>query len=81
VESIEKGVAEVAKHDAGLQFSLGIPLDAYTSLSDDSFVIAISDANFGRYGITAQDLQRAMDREQKVKTALICIGEGAEATW
>lgn len=48
---------------------------------DDWFVIAISDANFGRYQITADDLKRAMDRNPKVHTALICIGDGAEATW
>ncbi|TFY75430.1 hypothetical protein EWM64_g8582 [Hericium alpestre] len=48
---------------------------------DDHFVIAISDANFSRYGITGDDLQRAMNRHPKVKTALICIGEGAEAAW
>ena len=55
---------------------------SYHSLvADDWFVIAISDANFGRYGITAQDLTRVMSRNPKVHTALICIGEGAEATW
>ena len=48
---------------------------------DEWFVIAITDANFGRYDITAEDLKRAMFRQPKVKTALICIGEGAEATW
>lgn len=49
--------------------------------ADDWFVIAISDANFGRYQITAEDLKRALGRNTKVRTALICIGEGAEATW
>ncbi|KAH8112896.1 AAA domain-containing protein [Phellopilus nigrolimitatus] len=49
--------------------------------ADDWFVIAISDANFARYQITAEDLTRAMDRNAKVHTALICIGEGAEAAW
>ncbi|ETW77425.1 hypothetical protein HETIRDRAFT_156533 [Heterobasidion irregulare TC 32-1] len=48
---------------------------------DDHFVIAISDANFSRYGITVEDLKRAMNRHPKVHTALICIGEGAEASW
>jgi len=48
---------------------------------DDHFVVAITDANFARYGITAEDLRRVMNRHPKVKTALICIGEGAEATW
>lgn len=49
--------------------------------ADEWFVIAITDANFGRYGITAEDLKRVMYRQPKVKTALICIGEGAEAAW
>ncbi|TEB25531.1 hypothetical protein FA13DRAFT_1738248 [Coprinellus micaceus] len=49
--------------------------------ADDWFVIAITDANFGRYGITADDLSNAMKRDPKVNTALICIGEGAEAAW
>ncbi|KAI0036975.1 AAA domain-containing protein [Vararia minispora EC-137] len=48
---------------------------------DDYFVIAITDANFARYGITAEDLRRAMNRHPKVKVALICIGEGAESAW
>ncbi|KAJ3505514.1 hypothetical protein NLJ89_g7376 [Agrocybe chaxingu] len=49
--------------------------------ADDWFVIAITDANFGRYAITAEDLTRAMKHNPKVNTALICIGEGAEAAW
>ncbi|KAF8581136.1 hypothetical protein K439DRAFT_1517023 [Ramaria rubella] len=49
--------------------------------ADDWFVIAISDANFARYDITVADLKRSMYRDPKVKTALICIGEGAEADW
>ncbi|TFK81956.1 hypothetical protein K466DRAFT_501194 [Polyporus arcularius HHB13444] len=49
--------------------------------ADDWFVIALTDANFGRYNITAEDLQRVMNRNPKVHTALICIGEGAEASW
>ncbi|KJA23810.1 hypothetical protein HYPSUDRAFT_137004 [Hypholoma sublateritium FD-334 SS-4] len=64
VESIMKGVDEVAKYDA-----------------DDWFVIAITDANFGRYQISSEDLTRAMKHNPKVNTALICIGEGAEASW
>lgn len=51
------------------------------SASDDWFVIAITDANFGRYNITAQELKTVMTRNPKVNTALICIGEGAEASW
>lgn len=49
--------------------------------ADDWFVIAITDANFSRYGITPEELTNAMKRDPKVHTALICIGEGAEATW
>ncbi|KAJ3534193.1 hypothetical protein NM688_g7173 [Phlebia brevispora] len=49
--------------------------------ADEWFVITVTDANFGRYNITAEELKRAMIREPKVKTALICIGEGAEVTW
>ncbi|KAJ7173000.1 AAA domain-containing protein [Mycena crocata] len=49
--------------------------------ADDWFVIAITDANFGRYLIKPEDITRAMKRDPKVHTALICIGEGAEATW
>jgi len=48
---------------------------------DDWFVIAITDANFERYHITPEDLKRVMNRDPKVRTALICIGDGAEATW
>lgn len=49
--------------------------------SDDWFVITITDANFGRYGITPEELKRVMTQQPKVRTALICIGEGAEAFW
>ncbi|KAJ7230837.1 AAA domain-containing protein [Mycena haematopus] len=49
--------------------------------ADDWFVIAITDANFGRYLIKPEDISHAMKRDPKVHTALICIGEGAEATW
>ncbi|KAF7762262.1 hypothetical protein Agabi119p4_8855 [Agaricus bisporus var. burnettii] len=49
--------------------------------ADDWFVIAVTDANFNRYGITPEQLTKAMKRDSKVNTALICIGEGAEATW
>lgn len=48
---------------------------------DDWFVIAITDANFGRYFITPEEITRAMKKDPKVKTALVCIGEGAEAPW
>jgi len=54
---------------------------SFRNVLDDHFVIAISDANFSRYNITAEDLKMAMNRHPKVKTALICIGEGAEALW
>ncbi|KAF4613211.1 hypothetical protein D9613_011059 [Agrocybe pediades] len=49
--------------------------------ADDWFVIAITDANFGRYQISPEELTRAMKHNPKVNTALICIGEGAEASW
>ncbi|KZT08123.1 uncharacterized protein LAESUDRAFT_649814 [Laetiporus sulphureus 93-53] len=65
VEAIDKAVNEVAKFDA----------------ADDWFVITITDANFGRYGITAEEVHKVMTRQPKVNTALICIGEGAEAVW
>ena len=39
------------------------------------------DANFGRYQITSEELIKAMKHDPKVNTALICIGEGAEASW
>ncbi|TBU30306.1 AAA domain-containing protein [Dichomitus squalens] len=48
---------------------------------DEYFVIALTDANFARYNITAEEIQRVMNRNPKVHTALICIGEGAEAAW
>ena len=49
--------------------------------TDDHFVIALTDANFGQYRITEADLGRAMNRHPKVKTALICISEASEAAW
>jgi len=49
--------------------------------ADDWFVIAITDANFSRYQITPEELTKAMKHNPKVNTALICIGEGAEASW
>jgi len=49
--------------------------------ADDWFVITVTDANFGRYNISVDDLNRAMNRYPKVHNALVCIGEGAEATW
>ncbi|KAF8624743.1 hypothetical protein AX17_007074 [Amanita inopinata Kibby_2008] len=49
--------------------------------ADDWFVIAITDANFQRYGISPEEITRAMKRDPKVNAALICIGEGAEAKW
>jgi hypothetical protein len=60
--------------------ALSVTLNLY-HYPDDWFVIAITDANFGRYSITAEDLKRCMNRDPKVHTALICIGEGAEVPW
>jgi len=48
---------------------------------DDHYVIALTDANFGQYRITEEDLGRVMNRHPKVKTALICIYEDSEAAW
>ena len=82
VEAIDKAVKEVAKFDAGELIQVEIMEWLIISLwTDDWFVIAITDANFGQYNITAEDLQRVMTRQPKVNTALICIGEGAEAAW
>ncbi|KAH7915875.1 AAA domain-containing protein [Hygrophoropsis aurantiaca] len=49
--------------------------------ADDWFVVAITDANFGRYQITPDEVKRVMLQNPKVHTALICIGEGAEVPW
>ncbi|GAA6012821.1 hypothetical protein JCM10207_005374 [Rhodosporidiobolus poonsookiae] len=49
--------------------------------ADDNIVIAISDANFERYNITAEDIRRALNRNSKVRTSLVAIGEGAESEW
>jgi len=49
--------------------------------ADDWFVIAVTDASFGRYQITPEELKRVMNRDPKVHTALICIGEGADTPW
>jgi von Willebrand factor A domain-containing protein 8 len=38
---------------------------------DDWFVIAISDANFGRYQITAAELKKAMNRDPKVRGRML----------
>jgi len=82
VEAIEKSVTEIGKFDAGELSSCGA-FDKWLTYAwiDDWFVIAITDANFGRYEITLEDLKRVMNRDPKVHTALICIGEGAEANW
>ena len=40
--------------------------------ADDWFVIAISDANFGRYEITAADLKRSLYRDPKVRQFAPC---------
>ena len=41
--------------------------------ADDYFVIALSDANLSRYGITPEILGRALKRDEKVKAAVIFI--------
>ncbi|GAA5909649.1 hypothetical protein JCM8208_003837 [Rhodotorula glutinis] len=49
--------------------------------ADDYIVIALSDANFERYGITKDDIRRSLTRNPKVHVALLAIGEGAETAW
>lgn len=46
--------------------------------ADDYFVIALSDANLTRYGITINSLEKAMKANEKVKCALICLDRGDE---
>ena len=82
VEAIEKAVTDIAKFDAGASYFILFQMESdFQGDIDEWFVIAITDANFGRYNISAEDLRKAMTSQPKVKTALICIGEGAEATW
>ncbi|GAA5826620.1 hypothetical protein JCM11251_002821 [Rhodosporidiobolus azoricus] len=47
--------------------------------ADDHLLIALTDANFSRYSITAEDVRRALTRNSKVRASLIAIGEGAES--
>ncbi|GAA6044030.1 hypothetical protein JCM8097_004313 [Rhodosporidiobolus ruineniae] len=49
--------------------------------ADESIVIALTDANFSRYSITAEDVRRALTRNPKVRACLVAIGEGAESEW
>lgn len=49
--------------------------------ADDYIVLALTDANFDRYGITSEDIRRALTRNSKVHVALLGIGEGAETAW
>ena len=83
MEAIDKAVNEVAKFDAGESVLCSDAVHALKgpSSQDDWFVITITDANFARYAISEEDLHRVMTRQPKVHTALICIGEGAEALW
>ena len=81
VEAIDKAVKEVAKFDAGKCPSRPSSISFSSVSSDDWFVIAVTDANFGQYNITPEILQQAMTRQPKVNCALVCIGEGAQATW
>lgn len=54
--------------------------DVRTKEADDYFVVALSDANLSRYGITAEHLGAALKRDDKVKAAVIFIDKGgAEA--
>ena len=78
-------MAEVGKFDGGKSspphLSESQSLRGLAGVSDDWGVIAVTDANFGRYQITAEELNRAMSRDPKVFAALICIGESAEVPW
>ena len=44
-----------------------------TGDSDEKIVIVVSDANFRRYGISAQDLKEAMEKDTSVVVHLILI--------
>lgn len=46
--------------------------------ADDYFVIALTDANLARYGITIPAIDKAMRANEKVKCALICLDRGEE---
>lgn len=66
--------------------SLPSPCVSFFNLPRPSEIINPScinaqDANFGRYQITPDIVSAAMKRNPKVHTALVCIGEGAEASW
>ncbi|PWN52041.1 hypothetical protein IE53DRAFT_367543 [Violaceomyces palustris] len=47
--------------------------------ADDYFVIALSDANLSRYGITSKSLGRVLSSDDKVKAAVIFIDKGNDA--
>lgn len=89
INALDKAVDAVAEADAGAPLpalvSRGPARRVLTRLAaaraDDYIVIAITDANFDRYGITAEDLRRSITRNSKVHVALLAIGEGAETTW
>ncbi|CAO1613724.1 unnamed protein product [Jaminaea pallidilutea] len=67
IESIEASCKELPKAEAEKEW-------------DDIIVLALSDANLGRYGITPQRLERALGRNrEKVKAAIIFIGGEQEA--
>ncbi|CAO1618558.1 unnamed protein product [Parajaminaea phylloscopi] len=73
VEGIEAAVKGLAKEDAE---GGGSDQGRY----DDLLLIALSDANLGRYGITSQKLERALNKSRdKVKGAVIFIGGEMEA--
>lgn len=72
VESIEAGVKGLVKEDTEGGGGQG--------KYDDLILIALSDANLGRYGITSQKLERALNKSrEKVKGAVIFIGGEMEA--
>lgn len=72
VESIEASIKGLVKEDC----EGGADKGKY----DDLLLIALSDANMGRYGITSQKLEQALNKSrEKVKGAVIFIGEETEA--
>ena len=74
-------LAPLETASAPFEWVIGLGLTRRLYCADDYIVIAITDANFDRYGITAEDLRRSLTRNSKVHVALLGIGEGAETEW
>ena len=79
VEAIEKASQEVAKFDGGMRPTIrGVDDQTDTRSSDDWFVITVTDANFGRYNITPENITQTMAKFPRVNNAVICLGDGLE---